>query len=589
MFKSIRWKLTNTYLLLILFSLLLLGGTTLWFFEKTYLDDVQNHLQAEARIIRKMVSPYLIGQEPQAQVDTLVKSLRPEIEARITIIDSKGKVIGDSEKDVRSMENHLYRPEIQDVLKKGSGVSTRFSQTLKTNMMYMAIPVKQDGKISGFVRVALPLTFIQKALGHLQKILVLTFLGVTLLALILSINFARGITRPIEDITRVARRITKGEYNEIIYPETSDEIGILGKTINIMASTIKEKIAQIALGKSELETVLDNMPSGVIVFDNYGRVHLVNRAAEKAFSLSIKEVTGKYALEALRNFQFDESIKEAYRDGNVVKRELNFIYPAARVYQTHLAPFKGEYGEILGVVAVFHDITSIRELEVMRTEFVANASHELQTPLTAVKGFAETLLDGAMHDPQTSEKFIKIINNEAERLSRLVDDLLDLANLEAKKINLSFQPVDLRTFIPETVQRLMPHAEKNELTITCDIPDNLPSIRGDSDWLAQVIFNLLENSIKYTQPGGRIMVRALKQKENIKVEVEDTGIGIPAKDLPRVFERFYRVDKARSRRMGGTGLGLAIVKHVVEAHGGKVTVRSEEGKGTTFSFTLGIL
>lgn len=584
MFTSIRLKLIVTYLVLILTSLFITGGFLEYSLRDYNRESLKQEMIKQASVISELVVEELQAGGP-AELNPLASSLDKNIGARVTIIDKNGYVLADSRSSYLTMENHLERPEIQQALHKGLGTDVRHSATMDDNLLYVAKPIFVDGTVLGIIRLAVPLAQARLVPFAVTKLLLAGTILAALAAILLSISFAQSLTEPLQEIARVARRITAGDFSLKIYPRSHDEIGQLGAIINEMANTIREKVAELSFAKDRLETVLNYMVSGVLLLNAKGEILLANPAAEAIFAIKAKEATGKHNLEVLRNYHLNEKMQEALKTEEVVTADLQTIFPEERFLRAYFAPLPGE-SRAKGVLIVLHDITAMRRLEQMRTEFVANASHELRTPLTAIKGFAETLLDGALQDPVASKRFVSIIDQEAERLNRLVEDLLDLARIESKKVKMVMQPVELNSLVSQIALELNHRLDKGDLKLEIIVPKDLPKVKGDRDWLYQVFLNLIDNSIKYTPPGGKILVSAVPKEKEIRVEVQDSGIGIPKEDLPRIFERFYRVDKARSRQLGGTGLGLSIVKHVIENHGGKIGIKSKLGEGTTVWFTL---
>jgi two-component system phosphate regulon sensor histidine kinase PhoR len=417
---------------------------------------------------------------------------------------------------------------------------------------------------------------------YLIALLVLILLGGTLLG----IRLADGIRKPLAEIGAVARRIAAGDWDAEVRHPTDDEIGELALAINVISGILKTKGRQLTESKGRLEAVLANMESGVALFDRSGRIDLVNPSAERILGVSKYEAVGRTYVETLKNYPLIRIIDEVQRSGKPQSGEITLIFPAERILEAHAAPVFGERQEPRGVVLVLHDISEIRRLERVRAEFVANVSHELKTPVTAVKGFAETLLEGALYNSRACEEFVSIIGEEAERLNRLINDLLSLSRIESREMKLQLEPLELGPEIKQIVDKIKPRFQKKELALSVTAPGHPVVALADRDRLEQVLLNLLENSLMYTPSGGRVEVGVQESEGMVVVSVSDTGIGIPPDDLPRIFERFYRVDRARSRKLGGTGLGLAIVKHIVDAHGGRVWVESEVGKGSTFYFTV---
>ena len=577
---GIRFKIISAYIGIIVLTLLAVGGVLLFVLQQNYLKSVKANLLHEARLVRENLAA-------QATTpDSLAKKLGQEIQARITIIDRQGKVLGDSNLNISTMENHARRPEIQTALRGGTGTAIRLSDTLSKNMYYLAIPFDlPDRQISGAVRVALPLTQLQAANRQLRLILLFSLLGGIIWATVLGVKLAGTIIGPLEKISEAATRIAAGELQHRVKITSGDEIGELGATINFMAATLADKVSVIAEDHSKLEAILNNMTSGVAAFNELGQLIILNPAAEEIFGVRAAEAIGKHNLEVIRNYALYEKIRRVIKDRRGIIEELRLAHPEERILEAHFAPVR-RGKEVTGVLIVFHDITGAMHLDEMRAEFVANVSHELRTPLTAIKGFTETLLDGASENPETRHKFLSIIDREAERLKALLDDILDLSQIESHQIDMSLVRTDLAVIINRSLERLQPQIEAAGLQIRVDLPRTPWPVLGDEAWLEQVLVNLVHNSIKYTPADGLIIIAVDNQGLDSKVRVTDNGIGIPKADQPRIFERFFRVDKARSRQLGGTGLGLAIVKHVVERHGGRVGVESEVGEGATFWFTL---
>lgn len=436
------------------------------------------------------------------------------------------------------------------------------------------------------------LVLIFSALLQLYAYKKLSFAAALLIVLPLSTLLAwllyRRVIGPLREITAAAGSIARGDLSRELHIYSEDEIGELARSINEMAGQLRRTIELVSGERNRMRAVLDSMADGVIALDGEGRVLLVNPVVEEVFGIKGELCRGKGLLEVVRNYDVERVLQRALKTQEPVIQEVKVIGagPEARIFRLHATPLKEAGREGGGVVAVMRDITERKKLEQMRTEFVANVSHELRTPLTSLKGFLETLLEGAADDPETCRRFLKIMQEETERLTRLIDDLLHLSKIEERRVVHRWQPVDVGALINRVVSLFQPQAAEKGVTLAAAVPAGLPFTYGDPDLLAQVLINLVDNAVKYTPSGGRITVRAREEKGELRVEVEDTGIGIPPESLPRVFERFYRVDKARSRELGGVGIGLAIVKHIVRAHGGKIGVESTPGRGSLFYFTL---
>ncbi len=429
-------------------------------------------------------------------------------------------------------------------------------------------------------------------------------------AAVLGSLFARQVTRPIAEMTAVARRMAGGDFSRKITTTSSDEIGQLGRALNMLAQRLEERLAELEEQRAKEAAILDGMAEGVLAVGGDNRILFINDSACRLFSASSAGAEGKPFLEVIRNKEILELLDRAIRDGSFAKREFQIYAPVERTVRVHATPLKGRE-RTSGAILVLHDVTELRRLETVRTEFVANVSHELRTPLTSIRGYLETLLEGGLEDREHARPFLEVIHKHTERLGRLLDDLLDLSNLELGKITLQRRPIRLAEVVEAAIAIYRPQAARQEIELGATIPPDLPLVLADRDRLAQILINLLDNGLKFTPTGGRVRVAARSvgtqefsvqslptpvreapavsgelQRNCVEVSVTDTGIGISSQDLPRVTERFYRVDKARAREMGGTGLGLAIVKHLVKAHGGELIVESELNKGTAVRFHL---
>lgn len=428
------------------------------------------------------------------------------------------------------------------------------------------------------------------ALAQLYTVQKLNLWGAGALAFSCSAALAwimyKRLISPLEEMATVAQDMARGNLEQEIRIFAQDEIGDLARSINYMARQLKNNIDDVISEKNRIQAILSSMADGVIAMDNWGRVILINPVVEDLFGITLAASRGKNILRVIRNYELEKLLNQALETGRSVQKQLQILTPEPRVFRVHVTPLQNSGVDRGGVVALLRDITERKRLEEMRSEFVANVSHELRTPLTSIRGFAETLLDGALEDPKVARQFLEIINTETERLSRLIDELLNLSKIEDRKSVPNRQPLEIEELIEQAVAILQPHSQEKNITIKVDLPENLPVVQGDSDMLSQVLINLIDNAVSYTQPGGEIRIGAAAGQDELKVDVQDNGIGIPPESLSRVFERFYRVDKARSREQGGTGLGLSIVKHIIDAHRGSVQVESKVGKGSTFSFVL---
>ncbi|MFD0695233.1 two-component system histidine kinase PnpS [Paenibacillus sp. GCM10027628] len=592
-----RAKLTFILILLIGCSMLIAGVFMAKVLEDSHIEALQDNMERELKVILATGEWNRSGTESEliSFYTDQAKRIKASTEARLTFVRADGRVLGDSDQDPQQMDNHLTRPEIVAAAASGVGYTTRYSDTLKEKMLYAAIPVKNGEQITGFLRIAMSLEQVAQSIRSLWYFLITGLVILFIIAGIVSYRIAKGITRPIEKMTRVAQQITNMNYKSRVPSYTNDEVGQLGQAINRMSESLQQQMERIQENERRLQGVMENMVSGIMMIDREERIMLLNPAAEDILGFSAQELLGKKYNEAKQQYEFTKLIQECIETREPIRDEMIFYYPAERILEINLNPISHEDEEWSGVLIVLHDITAVRRLERMRSEFVANVSHELKTPIAAVKGFAETLLAGALNDKETAVSFLQIIFDESERLNRLIGDILELSKIESKRIPMQFSPVYLPEFLEKSLNVLRKEAEKKHIELSMQVDDDI-YIEADEDRLRQIFINLLSNGINYTQDGGKVKVRvepldmnADGDYERLRIIVSDTGIGIPKKDLPRIFERFYRVDKARSRSSGGTGLGLSIVKHLVELHRGTIRVDSEVGMGTKFTIELPVI
>ncbi|WP_308635360.1 two-component system histidine kinase PnpS [Paenibacillus silvisoli] len=568
------------------------------FMGKTYRDNhleaLQDNLVREMKIILDQMQ-WQTGEpaELYTYFTNNAKRLKEITDTRITFIRADGVVLGDSDHDPRTMDNHLQRKEVIEAKKDGIGRTTRYSDTIKQNLLYVAMsvdPAHPDS--SDIIRMALSLQKVDESVRRIWMALIVGLLILFLAAALISYRIALGLTRPLEQITRVAKRIKSLDYRARVQVMRTDEIGELGLAINAMADSLHVQMTRIHQNERQLASVLDNMISGVVMINHEGKIVLLNRIAEEVLGFSARELVGHHYTVAKQQYELSHIIQEAFERKEHLREEMTFYYPEERLLDLNLVPIFEEDDSFGGVLLILQDVTAIRRLERMRSEFVANVSHELKTPITAVKGFAETLLGGAVDDPETARTFLQIIFDESDRLNRLIGDILELSKIESRRVPLQFSPVDLSSFVQKTVELMRAEALHKQIRLSAKVEPDI-YVEADEDRLRQIVMNLLSNGISYTPEGGMVSIIVEpvggENYESVRIHITDTGIGIPKKDLPRIFERFYRVDKARSRSSGGTGLGLSIVKHLVELHKGTITVDSRVGSGSTFTIELPVL
>jgi two-component system phosphate regulon sensor histidine kinase PhoR len=595
-------RLFLPYLLLICAATAVVGGFAARTVHATYLERQTESLRQNLRLVSHSIALQLAA--PDAALDAQVKRVGTAIGTRITLMRADGVVIADSEADPARMENHRNRPEFVEAIDRGEGVSSRPSGTIHTDLLYLAQPVQDlDGHpIAGaggeryYLRLAVHLSQLHHNLNVLYGGLATAALLAILAAGAICFYFARRTAEPISDLTHFADALSRGDLARRTRRAEKGEISTLATSLNTMAESLSNLVEQTNKDKAELLTILSSMSEGVIATDARQRILIVNDAAGKLLGFEPAAAVGKELWEVIRN---DQVIKAA---GEVLVRSQRKLISVGPLSARHLdvtlctfPPAAAGGGDEVpahapqGLVIVAHDITQSFQYQELRKEFVANVSHELRTPLTVIKGFVETLQDGAWTDQRKAPEYLSTIHRHTEQLTNLVSDLLELSKLEGLGLSPRSAPVDLGFVVHKARELFAPAVEKKGQTLAVDLDDNLPTIKGNADYIERAIANLIDNASKYSPEGGRIQVTAKANGQYAIVEVTDNGIGIPPDDLPRVFERFYRVDRSRSREMGGTGLGLSIVKHVAQVHGGQIEVESTPGQGSTFRLKLPLL
>lgn len=593
-----RFKLTALFMLVIGLTVLAAGILMGRSYQENHQNTLKSHMLSEIRVLIA-AAPWPSGQseaEQAAYLESQAKRFKQLADMRVTYIRPDGVVLGDSDHDPATMENHSNRKEVKEALASGVGSSTRRSSTLGESMLYVAVPIQEDGKTVGIVRLAVSLRDVERSLGNMWLALVFGLLILFIIAAIISYRIARSVTRPLERMTSAAKRMANMDYEIRIPAEGKDEVNELARALNAMAASLQGQVNEIRQNEVRLQSVLDNMISGVVMIDPDGRIKLYNRSAELLLGSTAQERVGRSFGEVKQQYELVQLIREALQSHEPLHEELTVYYPEERLLELNFVPMHTNEEQEPGLLLVLQDVSAIRRLERMRSEFVANVSHELKTPVAAVKGFAETLLAGAVNDPETAQSFLTIIHDESERLNRLIGDILELSKIESRRSPLQFSPVDLYAFVERLAEFMSTEAAKKNINLEWHVEEGL-FVEADEDRLGQILLNLLQNGINYTPEGGSVRVAAEVveggesegEEERVRITVSDTGIGIPKKDLPRIFERFYRVDKARSRSSGGTGLGLSIVKHLADLHHGSIRVESIVGVGSKFILELPLI
>jgi two-component system phosphate regulon sensor histidine kinase PhoR len=504
--------------------------------------------------------------------------------ARVTVITADGRVLADSQSDPQTMENHATRPEVLEAMAKGDGRSIRHSVTINRDLLYYAVRQSTPAGSTVVLRFALPLETVDQVLSSFRRRLWLASFFILLIAGAISLLFSRSFTGRVERLKDFSRRVAEGDFRPLPRDGSGDALEALGISLNRTAARLDRTIHTLTEERNLSSAILGSMVEGVAVVNGSERLVFANPGFAEILGLDVPPTSGSALVEVVRQTELLEAVRQVLRGQPRVQSEI--VTGTLRQHYFAITVAAVRAGDTTGAVVVLHDITELRKLERVRRDFVANVSHEFRTPLTAIQGFAETLLAGAIDDSQNRTRFLEIILEHSRRLARLTEDLLMLSKMDAERLELEIRRLSVSQLIESCLETAQRRAAEKDLRISVNTPQRLPDIAGDRRRLAEVLQNLLDNAIQYTLPGGQIMLSAEEGDAEVVVTVSDTGIGIPRADQPRIFERFYRVDVARSREAGGTGLGLAIAKHLVEVHGGRLWVDSEVGQGSQFHFSV---
>jgi two-component system phosphate regulon sensor histidine kinase PhoR len=584
---NLFWKLALTFFALPFGVLFAVD----YFAERALRDDYAgtafSHLAAIAHIAQAR-PPHLSAVPPQSPEDiSALQEWTAQMAAsgaRVTVITTSGLVLTDSQSDPSTMENHAARPEVQDALARGEGQSTRHSVTINRDLLYYAVQQNVGANSPLILRFAIPLATVQELLGTFRRSLWFASFLLLLLAGAASMLVSLGISERIERLKEFSRRVAEGDFRPLSMDGSGDALGKLGASLNQTAARLDQTIRTLTEERNLSSAILGSMVEGVAVVNAAERLVFANQSFSAILELGVAPRSGSALVEIVRQTEMIEAVRkvlagEARVESEIVTGTLRQHFFAATVASVSA-------GETSGAVVVLHDITELRKLERVRRDFVANVSHEFRTPLTAIQGFAETLLAGAMDDPQHRGRFLEIIVEHSHRLARLTEDLLMLSKMDADRLELEIRRVNVSQLIESCMETSRHRATEREIEISVQPLSGIPDVAGDRRRLGEVLQNLLDNATQYTLSRGKIIVSAEAHDREVILTVADTGIGIPVGDQPRIFERFYRVDAARSRELGGTGLGLSIAKHIVEVHGGRIWVESEVGHGSRFHFSV---
>lgn len=579
--KSIRWRIAIPYILLSIITISGLGWYLFTQLEQRYSELQQERLLSEARLAAQGIAD--VGNLKDAEVaDGLAKSISKTLGVRVTIIRADGVVVGDSTVDIRFMDNHLNRLEVRRAFDNQEAWEKRFSASVLTHMLYVAVPVvASDGSIPAVMRLAIPVVTLQNGLQDITRTLAFVTAGALILIIVLAFLISEYTVRPIRQLTNAAKQIGEGNYLHSPIQDRHDEIGTLSRAFHLMTDKVQEQFAALQSEHEKLQGVLSSMSDGVVIVDKAGLVQLLNPAACRLFNTTEEKAIGHSLNEILRHHQFVELWKNCRASGE--QQVVTLDMAAEKLQVQAVASPLGE--DLQGsTLLLLQDLTRVRKLETIRQDFVSNVSHELRTPLAAIKSLSETLQESALQDPPAARKFLTMMDKEVDTMAQVIQELLELSRIESGRAPLQKRLAGVDEMVRSTVERMRLQAERAGLGLEISIPADLPQVNVDVDRIQNVILNLVHNAIKFTLPGGKISVSARKAENNVIISIQDTGVGIPNDDLPRIFERFYKADRARAG--GGTGLGLSIARHIIAAHGGKIWVESQIDEGSTFIFSL---
>ena len=585
--KRLIWQIYPPFLVIILIALV----TLTWFFSRTlddfYREEKRRGLEAQGQLVVNQARDALVSGNISS-LESLSVALGKQSGTRLTIILPDGRVVGDSEEAPVKMDNHARRPEIRVALEGRSGAATRYSTTLQQEMMYVALPVRSNDQIIGCVRTALPIASVDKALETVLFHVINSGILIALIAALISLWVSRRISRPLVEMKRGAERFAGGELDRRLPVYKGEEMGGLAEAMNQMAAQLNDRLQTVVSQRNEQEAVLASMIEGVLAVDPQEGILRINKAAATLLGTNPELAVGRSLQEVVRKPELQRFITESLQSRTSIEAEMTLLYQGEeRFLQTHGTPLRGSDGQTIGALIVIHDVTRLRRLENLRRDFVANVSHELRTPITAIKGAVETLLAGANENPEDCQRFLEIANRQSDRLNAIIEDLLSLSRLErdAESDEVGRTHEQLLPILESALQSCSSIAKSREVDVNLFCSEEIVA-NVNSALLEQAVINLVDNAIKYSESRNFVTVESWQEGEQVMIKVQDRGQGISKEHLPRLFERFYRVDAARSRAVGGTGLGLAIVKHIVQAHDGEVTVHSTPGKGSVFTISL---
>lgn len=585
--SRLLWKINGIFLAIVIVSALAVGFFSSTQIKKSTLADVQRSLSVRSHLLTDIARCQL-ADHSSTGLQGRIKAIAAETDTRLTVIMADGRVVADSDKDPAKMDNHAQRPEVTQASLYAEGIAVRFSKTLKTDMMYLARAIRVNGEIIAYARCSLPLNLVDQRINESRKIIVLALVLVVLLILLSGFFSTHHFIEPLVKMTEMAEAMAGGDFSRRLKLKRRDEIGRLARSFNQMAENSCQRISTIDFDRKKLNAMLSAMSEGVIAVDRQERIIHINQAAASLLEITVKESLGQHIWEVSRFQKLINLIARVDQEATEIKETVTISHGLReRIIEMHATPLENNQEEKVGAMVVMLDISELRHLETVRRDFVINASHELKTPITAVRALTETMIDDYQGmDDNTRLSFLSKINNQSLRLTAIIVDLMALSRFEQEETGAVRDLIELGRIVDDVAVALTQAAENKQIIMQVSKPDTSVSVHGDEEALHQAITNLLDNAIKYTPAGGRVELSLLSDAKEARITVEDSGIGIEPEDRERIFERFYRVDKARSRELGGTGLGLSIVRHIVRNHQGRIEVTSLPGSGSTFTIIL---
>ena len=581
--RSIQWRLVLMLILLILLAMEFVGVYLLNSLERYYVTAVSSNLTSQAQLLAGFLQRNFTPYPDKEYAQTMARQFGQQSGGAVVVLDANGGLVSASVGDPASLARFLIQGEVAKALSGVRSELIRLDPETNERNLHVIVPILSEQQVLGLVYMISSLEDTYRTLGDIRYILfTATGLAVGVTALV-GWALARTITKPIEEVTKGAETMSRGQFETSISVRGKDEIGQLAQMFNLLGSRLRGTLDEIEEEKAKLETVLNSMTDGVVAVDPFNTVELANPAAARFLATDALSLVGRPVEDVMSRLLTREEISAATSGGAVISKGIVSGSEDGTVLRVISASTRLEQGKS-GTVFVLQDVTSQEKLDSMRKEFVANVSHELKTPITTVKSYVETLMDGALVGG-VARQFLEVILKETDRMSRLVRDLLDLSRIDYKQVAFDLRPVDPMALLRDSVRKLSVQAEDKGVALKI-VDGTPPAVMADWDRLQQVVLNIVANSIEFTAQGGSVTLEAVESGEMVRFQIQDTGIGIPASDLPRIFERFYRVDKARSRQMGGTGLGLAIAKEIIDAHKGRIRIDSHVGKGTVVTFEL---